>query len=129
MAWDLRGHGRSEGKRGFIRDFNDYERDLESLVAVIRRQPQSSSGPFILFGHSMGGLITLQYLENSNSTKPDAAVLSSPALGLSIEVPPIKAKIAQIAEKWLLADSIFGQRNQVRGSFTRRKNGGELRAR
>lgn len=101
IAWDLRGHGRSEGKRGYVRDFNDYERDLENLVNVVRRQTQVPEAPFILFGHSMGGLITLQYLIRSKQKKPDGACFSSPALGLSVQVPPLKEKIALIAEKWM----------------------------
>jgi len=100
VGWDLRGHGRSEGKRGYIRDFSYFEKDLEVLLQTIRRQPQFPKAPLALFGHSMGGLITLQYLV-SNAEKPDAAVLSSPALGLAIQVPPLKEKIAHIAAKWL----------------------------
>lgn len=100
VGWDLRGHGRSEGKRGYIRDFSYFEKDMEALVQTIRRQPLFPKAPLVLFGHSMGGLITLQYLI-SDAEKPDAAVLSSPALGLAIQVPPLKEKIAHIAAKWL----------------------------
>lgn len=99
VSWDLRGHGRSEGKRGYIRDFSYFEKDMEVLVQKIRSQEHFPKAPFVLFGHSMGGLITLQYLLSAQE-KPDAAVLSSPALGLAMQVPPLKEKVAHIAAKW-----------------------------
>jgi alpha-beta hydrolase superfamily lysophospholipase len=100
MALDLRGHGRSEGKRGYVRDFHEYVHDLEDFVRVAKRQPAAPNAPFILFGHSMGGLVTLLYLLESSQAKPDAVVLSSPALGLTVQVPPFKEKVAVLAEKW-----------------------------
>ena len=95
VGWDLRGHGRSEGKRGYIRDFNDYVTDLATLIKVVKKQKDVPASPFVLFGHSMGGLITLEYLLHHKDEQPDAAVLSSPALGLSVQVPPLKKKIAE----------------------------------
>lgn len=101
MAWDLRGHGRSEGKRGYVQDFSYFESDLEAFVRLAQRQNKIPRSPLILFGHSMGGLITLQYLIKPGAPKPEAAAFSSPALGLTVQVPPLKEKIAKIAEKWL----------------------------
>jgi alpha-beta hydrolase superfamily lysophospholipase len=101
IAWDLRGHGRSEGKRGYVKDFLDYEKDLEALIAHARIDQKVKSNPLVLFGHSMGGLITLLNLIKSKATPPDAAVCSSPALGLSMQVPKLKEEVAKIAEKWL----------------------------
>ena len=91
-AWDLQGHGRSQGKRGHIQNFNDFSRDL---ISVIREIPDRNSKSFHLMGHSMGGLITLQALLNKDCPKISSATLSNPALGLSMNVPTIKKTTAQ----------------------------------
>ncbi len=58
-AIDLRGHGRSDGTRGSIDRFDQYLADLGDFVSYLAKdQP---SGPFYLFGHSMGGQIVLLY--------------------------------------------------------------------
>jgi alpha-beta hydrolase superfamily lysophospholipase len=97
LAWDLRGHGRSEGKRGYVEHFTDYCRDLGAFLRHMKKG-QSLEKPFALVGHSMGGLITLRYLiEPSASTPiPGAASLSSPFLGLAIQVPFVKGLAAQL---------------------------------
>lgn len=100
VAWDLRGHGRSEGQRGYVKNFNHYQNDLELLVHHLRQSPDAPKEPMILFGHSMGGLITLLQTLKTTQAQPDAVVLSSPALGLSMEVPKAKEFVAHIAEKW-----------------------------
>ena len=74
-APDLRGHGRSGGARGHVRDFNDYIRDLESMMSIVR---DSEGGKKIfLLGHSLGALIALEY---ANTHELDGLVLS----GLSL---------------------------------------------
>lgn len=97
FAWDLRGHGRSEGKRGYIRHFNDYVDDFENFHALVRKK--SGSLPFVFFGHSMGGLLTLRYLQ-THQPEYTALALSSPALGLSVQVPKFKEMLANVAIKW-----------------------------
>lgn len=57
--FDLRGHGKSEGKRGYLDDFNDYLKDLDLLVDMVRREEKGLK--IILVGHSMGGLIVTAY--------------------------------------------------------------------
>jgi alpha-beta hydrolase superfamily lysophospholipase len=111
MAWDLRGHGRSEGKRGYVNHFSDFRRDLEIFVRLARKQSRGAQTPFILFGHSMGGLITLEHFLHSGDPKPDACVLSSPAVGIAVHVPPFKVKLAEVAEKWLPAITLGNEIN------------------
>jgi len=54
-GWDLRGHGRSEGKRGCVRDFADFMKDLGAFVHFYRLQSDlPSTQKLILFGHSLG---------------------------------------------------------------------------
>jgi len=82
FAFDLRGHGSSEGKPIFIRRYQDYLDDLESAIIHLGR-PE----PLILFGHSLGGQLVLAYAQ---SGKDPAAgyIAASPWLSLS-RPPPI----------------------------------------
>ena len=59
FAVDLRGHGRSAGKRGVIASYDDFRADLRALldhVAGARRTDTAT-----LFGHSMGGGVVLDF--------------------------------------------------------------------
>ena len=101
MAWDLRGHGRSEGKRGYVEDFNFYALDLKCFL-IFLKETGKLGGPFSTLGHSMGGLITLRYLVDrddsaeSRAIAPNSLVLSSPLLGITMAVPVVKDLAAKI---------------------------------
>jgi alpha-beta hydrolase superfamily lysophospholipase len=102
-AWDMRGHGRSEGRRGYIDDFHRFSRDLDRFVKYLRSGPlKNSKVPLVMFGHSMGGLVTLRYLVDQGEATPAiAAVLSSPALGIAMPIPPLKEAAAQLLNRFL----------------------------
>jgi alpha-beta hydrolase superfamily lysophospholipase len=102
-AMDLRGHGRSEGRRGYIDDFHRYSRDLDRFVRHLRAGPlKNSKLPIVMMGHSMGGLITLRYMVDQGEAAPASAlVLSSPALGISMPIPPVKEMAASLLLKFL----------------------------
>lgn len=53
-APDLRGHGKSEKKPGAYR-YRDYFQDLERFMGALVAEPA------VLFGHSMGGVISIMY--------------------------------------------------------------------
>jgi alpha-beta hydrolase superfamily lysophospholipase len=59
QAPDLRGNGRSPGKRGHIGSWTTYREDLRRLVELVGRE--SPAQPLFLLGHSLGGLIVLEY--------------------------------------------------------------------
>lgn len=94
VAYDHRGHGRSGGPRGGLRRPDDLLRDLARVIDVVRAPATSASArsgglgrhhPFLLLGHSMGGLVAAQFV--ARATRPvDGLILSSPALdaGLSL---------------------------------------------
>lgn len=81
-AYDQRGHGESDGLPGVLPSNTALLDDLAEVVDDMRRQyPQL---PFILLGHSLGGLVVSRFV--SLRIRPvDGLVLSSPALdaGLS----------------------------------------------
>lgn len=97
FGWDLQGHGRSEGKRGYIRDFRDFSKDLKTIIKKIKEDETKPTQNLHLFGHSMGGLITLQTLVEDNAPRITSAILSNPALAIAMEVPKIK----EMASQWL----------------------------
>lgn len=94
-AWDLRGHGRSDGKRGVAYDFADYSRDLESFYRHLRQERGFGSLPLFFLAHSMGGLIQLKFLIGQKNLAVRAQVLSAPLLGLNLSVPFAKELAAQ----------------------------------
>lgn len=100
LAWDLRGHGRSQGHRGFAGSFLDYVRDFEMLWN--RVLPEYREGlPTVFFGHSMGGLIQLKALSGLMGGDKESQILSSPFLGLGLEVPLIKESAAHLLREFL----------------------------
>jgi alpha-beta hydrolase superfamily lysophospholipase len=76
VGYDHRGHGLSLGPRGSLQKDDDLLTDLATVIDHVReRHP----GPFVLFGHSMGGLTVARFV--AGELRPvDAVVLSSPAL-------------------------------------------------
>jgi len=76
-ALDFPGHGRSDGKRGHVRDFQEYTEALGALLSLAREAHPDI--PFVLFGHSMGGLIAADFLLQHQSEFV-AAVLTGAAI-------------------------------------------------
>ncbi len=87
-APDHRGHGQSPGKRGHITAFEQYVLDLKILLDTASQDRPTGSKVFLL-GHSMGGLIALCFAERFPEAI-DGLVVSSPALGLVVDVPAVK---------------------------------------
>ncbi|HDQ71593.1 MAG TPA: alpha/beta hydrolase [Chloroflexi bacterium] len=59
-AFDLRGHGRSPGARGYVERWDVFRNDVRAFLAVLQKQAPGT--PLFLLGHSMGGLIVLEYV-------------------------------------------------------------------
>ncbi|MFQ5554085.1 MAG: alpha/beta hydrolase [Acidimicrobiia bacterium] len=105
-GYDHRGHGRSGGPTMDIEGFQLLVDDL-SLVAQQVRSPRH---PFIIYAHSMGGLVAAVHAESS-MPQPDAYVLSAPAL--DAKVPAVLRGAAQVfgklAPKLRMKSSIKGE--------------------
>ena len=84
-ALDLQGHGKSDGKRGHIKSFEEYLESVESSLIFIRKKFLET--PIILFGHSLGGLIGLNFLIERESKEIESAVISSPWIETAIKIP------------------------------------------
>jgi acylglycerol lipase len=69
------GHGKSEGTREYVERFEDYTDTLDIYRGMVRQaQPDK---PLILYGHSLGGLISSTYLLDHQAGLA-GAILSAP---------------------------------------------------
>jgi alpha-beta hydrolase superfamily lysophospholipase len=75
-SFDLLGFGASSGGRGDVARWSLYLDQVEQSLRAAR----TPGRPLILLGHSMGGLIALEYAL-SERLQPDLLVLSAPAIG------------------------------------------------
>lgn len=76
-GYDLRGHGRSPGKKGYIDSWEDYRQDLHLFIQQLELHTHQ---PFLM-GHSLGGLIALDYVSQYPQTIR-GVVASSPPISL-----------------------------------------------
>jgi alpha-beta hydrolase superfamily lysophospholipase len=94
-AYDHRGNGGSDGRRGDIDRWSRYHDDLAERLAAVREN--AGGRPVIVYAHSMGGLIAAGYLL-SDRPRPDLTVLSAPGLDSTLAawkkaLAPILARI------------------------------------
>lgn len=94
VRFDLRGHGTSEGSRAYVARFEDYLDDLDRVLATIDR-PGNRTTPLFLFGHSLGGLITLEYVRTRRDAC-DAFAVSSPYLAPAFRIPSFRALLGNV---------------------------------
>lgn len=93
-AYDQRGYGRSEGRRAFVRAFDQYVVDLHDVWQRVRAEA-SAGRPLFLMGHSMGGLVCALYVLD-HGARPAGLVLSSPAVRVDPDVSPWLQKAARL---------------------------------
>lgn len=91
-SFDWIGHGTSGGKRWHIDTYDTYHDDLAERIASIR----APDIPLVLYGHSMGGLISLGYCL-SRPDQPDYLVVTSP--WLETAAPPVLRAIVPVVAR------------------------------
>jgi alpha-beta hydrolase superfamily lysophospholipase len=97
LAPDLRGHGRSPGRRGVVKTYDDLTVDLRSgLEWAARVRPRA---PRFVLGHSNGGQLALRVA--LNGAPPVAGlILSNPALKLATAVPRYKLHVGRFLHRF-----------------------------
>jgi len=95
-ALDYRGHGRAEGPRGFVAEFERYHDDVDAGLATL-----SGEAPRFLLGHSLGGLIALDYVARNGPRVGElrGLVATNPYLALAMKVPGYKVLLANTMAK------------------------------
>ncbi len=94
-AFDLRGNGRSPGRRAYIGSWREFREDLAAFVRLVRgREPEL---PLFLLGNSLGGLIVLDYaLEQPPEVR--GVIAASTPLG-PLGVPRLRLWLARVASR------------------------------
>lgn len=84
MSFDLRGHGRSEGKLGHAPDYVVLMDDIFQLLETAReRHPDL---PLFLYGHSLGGNLAIHYALRCQPTL--AGIIATAPLFKTASKPP-----------------------------------------
>lgn len=106
-CWDLRGHGRSEGKRGVIKDFSDFSEDLVAFLEHLKSSTKTSQ--IFLASHSMGGLVNLNMLIQHSEIEISGAIFSSPLMGVAVDIPAIKKTGAKYLAEFLPSITMWNE--------------------
>ena len=97
-AYDQRGHGRSPGPRVHIDRWAEYRDDLAAFLRLVGEQ--APGRPLVVYGHSMGSLVVLDYLlEASDEDRPSgltAAVVSGVPLEPAGVGSPLLIAVARL---------------------------------
>ena len=98
IASDLRGHGKTEGKRGHSPSFNAF---MDDMAILMGEYAQRYAGlPCFLWGHSLGGVLVANYVLR-RKPKLTGVVITSPGLKTSISDQKMKIQFAKIAGKFM----------------------------
>lgn len=90
LALDLRGHGTSAGRRGYVARWSSYAEDVDAGVAALEAETRFA------LGHSMGATLILEYLATDAHGFAGLAV-TSPFLGLAMKPPRWKLTLGRLA--------------------------------
>ncbi len=82
LQYDLRGHGKSGGKRAYVENFHDFMKDLQEIIVYLRNHFKMKE--YVLMGHSMGALVTAGFVQSyvGSDFYPKLIHLSSPAVSI-----------------------------------------------
>jgi alpha-beta hydrolase superfamily lysophospholipase len=93
LGVDLIGHGNSEGRRGHVDSIEDYYNCIDSMIQ--HAKSDGNNLPLILYGHSMGGNVVLNYLINRDQNTFCCALATSPWLKLAMQPTAIQLFLAK----------------------------------
>ncbi len=81
FQYDLRGHGRSTGKKAYVEDFSYYMEDLLEITRFLKEKYRMDR--YILFSHSMGALINCAFIQNyvDSNIYPERFYVNAPPIG------------------------------------------------
>lgn len=93
LAFDLRGHGKSQGRRGHSPSIEAFIDDIAHLL--VEANQRYSNLPCFLYGHSLGGILVLNY---ALRRKPNltGVVASAPGLRTALESQTTKVFFARV---------------------------------
>jgi alpha-beta hydrolase superfamily lysophospholipase len=97
-AFDMRGHGRSPGQRGYINSWAEFREDLRIFLQLV--QTQQPKCPVFLLGHSLGSIVVLDYVLRypQEAAALQGVITLAPSLG-KVGVPKVKLLIGQLMSR------------------------------
>ncbi|MBI2082883.1 MAG: lysophospholipase [Deltaproteobacteria bacterium] len=97
--FDLRGHGKSEGQRGFAESLADLLADIDRFITKFG----ANSDPLFLIGHSFGGQLALNYVTSSypGIQKLNGIIFSSPNIRVAIDIPLVKVQASRLLSRMI----------------------------
>lgn len=97
-SMDNRGHGKSGGERGHVNNFEDFMKDIDLLIQTARLEYPSL--PAFLYGHSLGGILVLNY---ALRRKPEVrgVIATSPGLRTALEDQKFKIAMSKAIASFL----------------------------
>ena len=98
FGFDQRGHGHSPGRRGHVEAWAEYRRDLHNFVRATREQQPEL--PVFLFGHSLGGVIALDYLVHHPEGLGGAVLSASAVEPVGVAKPHLVAFGRVMSHVW-----------------------------
>lgn len=106
-ALDLRGHGRSPGRRGHVSSFDRLLSDLDRLRR--RTGDGEPRRPTFLLGHSLGGLVVGRYVQEFGFPGLAGAVLVAPFVEVAQQPPAWKLRLGAVADRWIPALTLYNE--------------------
>jgi len=100
-SFDIRGHGKSPGRRGHVESWEDLRSDIGTFLTSLR--DREGKHPTFLYGHSLGALAALDFIlkeKKEDATRPDPqsprllGLITSSAPLAPANIPWIKTTIA-----------------------------------
>ncbi|NLF51794.1 MAG: alpha/beta hydrolase [Leptolinea sp.] len=96
-GFDLLGHGKTEGQRGHAESYDEYCHQVDHLLSKI--QETQPGVPLFLYGHSMGGLISLYHIRTNKPENIKGVICTSPGLATGFPVPAWKMTLGNLLYK------------------------------
>jgi alpha-beta hydrolase superfamily lysophospholipase len=98
IGYDLRGHGKSGGKRGYTPSYDAYLSDITKLLNEASEKFPGKK--LFLYGHSMGGNLVINYALRNPSSNISGVITTGPWLKLSRPLSPFMNSLAMFLNKY-----------------------------
>lgn len=102
-GFDMRGYGRSGGRRGHIDAWSDYREDLKIFLNLVHSHLPGK--PVFLFGFSLGALVALEYVLRDARGLQGVILSGTPIEPVGV-AGPLKIMVARALSRWAPTFSI-----------------------
>ena len=95
FGFDLRGHGLSQGKRGYTPSFDHLLDDMHTFIEEVNER-YTFSCPSFLYGHSLGANLVINFALRRPIDGINGVIATSPSLKLAMQPPIAKLFLAKV---------------------------------